>query len=294
MGNQEGEMSSSITGKNTRTLVAGSNGMARVTILVLLLGAAVGFAYWGSIPGGNVLTDNLSQPLDGATAAKVDINTGAGNLTIGRLTGGEQGLASGTLQYLENQGVPSRSVNTSDGQASLKLRGGDAGQSGFRFPWAACNTATEWQIQLNPNVQSDITAHSGGGNVRLNLGGMAVTRVSADTGGGNMDVVLPDNASGLNVKATTGAGNVTVDVGSGITGGNTVNANSGAGNVVVRVPRGVAARIHATAGLGKVAVDSQFSQIDGNTYQSRDYDGAANRVEITANSGAGNVSVNTK
>jgi hypothetical protein len=33
-----------------KTLIAGSNGMARVIILVLLLGAVVGFAYWGSIP----------------------------------------------------------------------------------------------------------------------------------------------------------------------------------------------------------------------------------------------------
>jgi len=185
-------------------------------------------------------------------------------------------------------------VNTSNGQATLTLRASGTGRPWFRFPWAVCNGATEWQIHLNPNVQSDITAHSGGGNVKLNLAGMAVTRVSADTGGGNMDVVLPDNAANLSVTAKTGAGNVTVEIGSGITGSNTVNANSGAGNVVVRVPSGIAARIHATSGLGKATVDSRFSKIDGNTYQSPDYDGAANRVEITVNSGAGNVSVNTK
>jgi hypothetical protein len=38
----------------------------------------------------------------------------------------------------------------------------------------------------------------------------------------------------------------------------------------------------------------QFSQVDGNTYQLPDYDGAANKVEITVNSGAGNVNINTK
>jgi predicted membrane protein len=107
-------------------------------------------------------------------------------------------------------------------------------------------------------------------------------------------VVLPDNAANLSVTAKTGAGNVTVEIGSGITGSNTVNANSGAGNVVVRVPSGIAARIHATSGLGKATVDSRFSKIDGNTYQSPDYDGAADKVEITVNSGAGNVNVNTK
>ena len=44
----------------------------------------------------------------------------------------------------------------------------------------------------------------------------------------------------------------------------------------------MAAKIHATSGLGKVIVDSRFSKIDDNTYQSPGYDGA------------GNVSVNTK
>jgi hypothetical protein len=218
-----------------------------------------------------VLTHNLSEPLNGATTAKVDINVGDGNLTIDKLTDSEQVLASGMLQHLENQGLPTRSVNTSNGQATLTLKASGAGRPWFRFPWAACNGATKWLIHLNPSVPSDITAHSGGGNVKLNLTGMAVTHVSADTGGGNMDVVLPDNAASLNVTAKTGAG-----------------------NVVVLVPSGVAARIHATTGLGKVIVDSRFSKIDGNTYQSPDYDGAANKVEITLNSGAGNVSVNTK
>jgi predicted membrane protein len=64
--------------------------------------------------------------------------------------------------------------------------------------------------------------------------------------------------------------------------------------VVVRVPSGMAARIHAATGMGKVIVDPRFSKIDKNTYQSSNFENASNRVEITLNSGAGNVSVNTK
>jgi len=239
----------------------------------------------------NVLTHTLSEPFCGETTAKVDIHTGSGNLTIDKLPNGEQLLASGTLQYLEKQGLPTQSMSTSNGQATLTLRASGAGQPWFRFPWAACNGATEWQIHLNPNVQSDITAYSGGGNVKLDLAGMSVTRVAADTGGGNMDVVLPDRAADLNVTARTGGGNVTVEIGSGTTGSSTVEATSGAGNVVVSLPGGLAARIHATSGMGKVIVDSQFSPIEKFTYQSPDYDTAANRVEITAKSGAGNVNV---
>jgi len=219
----------------------------------------------------SVLTHNLSEPLGNATAAKVDIDNGDGNLAIDGLIGGEPLLASGTLQYLEKQGLPTRTLNTSNDQATLKLKASGGGQPWFHLPWQACNGATEWQIHLNPRVQSDITAHSGGGNVKLDLAGMAVTRVAADTGGGNMDVVLPEDAANLSVTA-----------------------KSGAGNVVVHVPSGIAARIHASTGLGKVIVDPRFSKTDKNTYQSSDFDSAANKVEITVKSGAGNVEVNTK
>jgi predicted membrane protein len=244
--------------------------------------------------GRNILTADLSEPLDGATTAQVDIRAGDGNLTIGRLTGGEPLLASGTLQYLEKQGPPTPNLTVCDGQATLTLHSGKAVRPWFNLPWAACNGATLWQIRLNPAVSSEITAHSGGGNVRLDLAGMAITGVSADTGGGNIDVVLPENAANLSVTAKTGAGNVTVEVGNAITGHHTVDARSGAGNVVVRVPGGLAARVRATSGLGKVLVDARFSQIEAHTYQSPDYEGAAHAVEIVVHSGAGNVTVSTR
>lgn len=218
----------------------------------------------------NVLIDNLLEPLNGATTAKFDINAGDGNLIIDPLSGGEQVLISGELQYFEKQGLPARNVVLSNGQAILTLKGGSAGQPWFRFPWAACNGATEWQLNINPVIPSDISAHSNGGNVNLNLAGMSLTHVSADTGGGNVEVVLPDKAANLNITAKTGAG-----------------------NVVVCIPGNVAARIHATVGLGKVIVDPRFSKMDANTYQSPDFDGAADKVEITASSGAGNVSFTT-
>jgi hypothetical protein len=241
-----------------------------------------------------VLTEHFTEALNGATAAKVDVHAGDGNLTIGRLAGGGQTLAACTLQYSERQGPPARSLECSGGRATLTLRGGRAGQRWLRLPWAACNGATEWQIHLNPTVSCDITAHSDGGNVRLDLDGMSVTRVAADTGGGNVEVTLPDGATDLSVMAKTGAGNVTVEIGPGATGSHSVQATSGAGNVTVCVPGGLAARIHATSGLGKVIVDPRFSQTGKDTYQSPDYDGAAHKVELTAHSGAGNVSVQTE
>jgi DUF4097 and DUF4098 domain-containing protein YvlB len=241
----------------------------------------------------NPLTDNLLEPLNGAKTARINISAGDGNLLIDRLTGSEQMLASGTLQYVEGQGVPTRTLDSSNGQATLTVKGGINLRPRFRLPWSACNSETNWQIHLNPSVSSDITARSGGGNVKLDLDGMTVTRVSADTGGGNMDMILPENAENLSIDAKTGGGNVTVEIGSGLTGSSVVNAQSGAGNVAVHIPGGVAARIHATTGLGKAVIDPRFSRTGDNTYQSSNFDSAANKIEIKVSSGAGNVSVDT-
>jgi hypothetical protein len=243
----------------------------------------------------NLLTDVLSEPLNGATTAEIDISTGSGNLVIDTLPDGDDKLLSGALQYLEKQGRPTRGVSSDHGRAIFRLTGKDAGRPWLRFPWDACNGATEWQIHVNPAVSSDIAVHSGGGNVKVDLAALNIMRhLSAGTGGGNVEVTLPDNAQRLDVDVRTGAGNVVIEIGRGTRDRNTVNATSGAGNVTVCAPHGIAAKIYATSGLGKVVVDSPFGAIGRHIYASSDYDDAPNRVELTVKSGAGNVSVITE
>jgi hypothetical protein len=217
-----------------------------------------------------VLTHTFSEPLCGAASMTVNIDPGDGNLVIDSLPGGEPVLASGTLQYLENKGLPTRSVETNKGPAAFSLKA-SGGQPWLRLPWSGCNGATEWHVHLNPAVAYDLKAHSDGGNIRLDLAEMTLARVSADTGGGNIDVALPGTAHHLDVTA-----------------------KSGAGNVSLRLPAGVAARIRATTGLGKVIVDPRYPQVSKDLYQSPDYDRAVVKAEITLSSGAGNVSVTAR
>lgn len=225
----------------------------------------------GSTKSKNLLTDELSVPLNGATNARIEINPGDGNLSIdGRITSGDL-LASGTLQYFEKKGLPTRNLTTHSGEINFTLRGGGMAKPWFRVPWAGCNGGLDWQIHLNPAVETDLVVQTGGGNVLLDLTGLSLSRVLADTGGGNVAIVLPDSADGLSLTAKTGAGVVEVSV-----------------------PTGIAARIQATTGLGKVTVDPRFNQIDKNTYQSADFDTAARKVEITVSSGAGVVNITSR
>ncbi len=218
----------------------------------------------------NVMIYNLSDPLNAARVARFDIHAGDGNLTIDGSIGDEQMLASGRLEYSEKQGMPSHRLEARSGEAVLAIHGNKDVQPRFRFPWSEFSGATNWLIHLNPEVSSEITARSNGGNIKLILSDLNVTRLSTDTGGGNIEMVLPDRSTQLSV-----------------------NAKTGAGNVILSIPNGVAARIRATTGLGKVIVDPRFSQVDKAIYQSANYESADRKVEIMVSSGAGNVNVNT-
>ncbi|MRR30319.1 hypothetical protein EG834_08350 [bacterium] len=219
----------------------------------------------------NLPADELSVRLNGTTTAQIEINPGDGNLSIDGLISDNELLADGRLEYFEKKGVPSRSIHTHGNQTSFTLKGGGMAKPWFRVPWASCNGGLDWQIHLNPVTSIDLQVHTGGGNVLLDLTGMVVTRVLADTGGGNVRIVLPDIADNLSLTAKTGAGVVEVSI-----------------------PMGVAARIHATTGLGQVTVDPRFTQIEKYTYQSPDFDLATHKAEITVSSGAGVVNISSR
>jgi hypothetical protein len=68
----------------------------------------------------NLLTDDLSEPLNGATTAQVDISAGTGNLTIDKLAGADQLLAKGKLQYFEKQGLPECECQNGRGQCKRR------------------------------------------------------------------------------------------------------------------------------------------------------------------------------
>jgi hypothetical protein len=259
-----------------------------LAVVLLLAGAAAGLTYLGQKAAGSLLSMTLSEPIGGATSATVTIDPGDGNLTLEQGTGSEHALASGTLQYYENIGAPLSQLAAGSGIATLNLSAG-GGQPWLKLPWSACNGGPEWLIRLNPLVAYDVTALTGGGNIKIDLRGLTITRLEAVTGGGNMEVMLPDNGSNLDIQAKTGAGKVTVTVGSGVTGSNVINASSGAGEVTVLLPRGIQGRVKVTQ--GNAVVDPGFNKIDATTFETPDYQNAADKVDITVGSGLGKVNV---
>jgi hypothetical protein len=123
-------------GVSVRSRAKGSGLLVALGIILgLLLIAMVAITIRSNTMSGNLLTHTLAEPLDGMMTAKVSINPGDGNMEIDSLTGSEQILAGGTLQYFEKQGTPNRSMEIMNGQASLTLEPGSGKQSWFRLPW---------------------------------------------------------------------------------------------------------------------------------------------------------------
>lgn len=215
-----------------------------------------------------VLIHTLAVPRNGARSTLADIQMTDGNLVLGGLTGPEPALASGELEYLQNQDQPEQSVTVQPGQTVLALKAGRQGQPWLRLPWAACNGATEWRIRLSPETAWEIRAHSGGGNVTLDLSGLRLTGLTAGSGGGNLNVSLPPAGGAVNAAL-----------------------KSGAGNVIAQVPAGSAVRVQATTGLGKVILPPQYQKMETSIYQTPGYDRAAERYDLVLSSGAGNVKI---
>jgi len=97
-----------------------------------------------------LLGDELSTHLDGVTSARIEINTGSGNLEIDELPPNKQLLACGSREYFEKQGKPTQIFTTEHGDATmtLTLKGTTVVQPWFRLLCAACNGAAQWHIHL--------------------------------------------------------------------------------------------------------------------------------------------------
>ena len=132
-----------------------------------------------------------------------------------------------------------------------------------RYPWAWVVPMFDWNLSLNPRIPLALNIEKGAGEVDLALTRTHLTNLRLEMGKGSIVLRLPANA-----------------------GQTAVHIQAGIASLAIHVPAGVAARIHAFTGQvtveGSLEVDlTRFSLVEGGKeYRSRDYDTAANRVDI--------------
>jgi hypothetical protein len=121
-----------------------------------------------------------------------------------------------------------------------------------------------WDVKLNEKIPLRLDASIGAAASTIDLSELKISSMRLSTGASSTSLTLPANA-----------------------GSTKVVVKSGVASIDIFVPEGVAARIYATAGLGSIQVDrDRFPRI-GSKYESPDYSGAENKVELMVDTGLG-------
>ena len=200
----------------------------------------------------------VSIPLENARSARIKMDHGAGRLNV------RSGAASTELlNGVFGAEVDYKSSLNGD-QLQVKLR-----NSPQFWGWFPGSGSLDWDVRLNQDIPLNLKIDSGASATVLDLTDLKVVELDIDTGASSTEVTLPANA-----------GNTLVDI------------DSGASSVKITIPTGVAARIRVKTGIASVNIDSnRFPHQDGGLYQSADYATAANRADITIDTGVGSVDI---
>jgi hypothetical protein len=224
--------------------------------IVILFGIWLLIGAFGKGRSG-VSGQNLSIPLESAHSARIKLDHGAGRLNI------RAGATSTeVLNGVFGAEVDYKSQLQAD-QLQVKVR-----NSPHFWGWFP-GESLDWDIRLNGDVPLNLKIDSGASASTLDLTDLKVVELDINTGASSTEVSLPASA-----------GNTLVDI------------DSGAASVNINVPTGVAARIKIKSGIASVNVDSnRFPRLDGGLYQSTDFATAANRADITIDTGVGSVAI---
>jgi hypothetical protein len=246
---------------NVTTMKSTTTSRPLLIAAALLVALGVGLYFSGSRRTVQLVRESVSQPIGAAKSADVTIAMGLGQLRIGALPQSSN-LIAGEIAYPERNSVTRAS--SIDGEiATFTLREQDS-QANSLVKYR--DDAAIWDLRLNPATPMRLTIEAGVGEGTIDLAQLEVTDLDVQTGIGNTMLTLPRQ------------------------GHFQARVEGGVGNTTIRVPAGLAVRLTSTTGLGNISVPANYRR-QGDVTVSPDFDSAANRVELTASGGIGNITI---
>jgi N-terminal domain of toast_rack, DUF2154 len=207
-------------------------------------------------------TETASVGLGGATAARVAIELGLGELTL-RGGGGPANLAEAAFTYNVDDWRPEVAYEVVGDRGTLDLRQPDD-DTFFRW-WR--EVENRWDVRLNDRVPTELDVTLGVGDGELRLAGLELTRLDL----------------------TAGVGDATVDLSGQRTRDLAAAIETGVGAVTLVLPRDVGVRVEVERGLGEVAA-AGLREEDG-AYVNPAYGASPVTVEVVVTGGAGDVTL---
>ena len=192
-----------------------------------------------------------------AKTAEFKFSTGAGRLEV----------CAGTGQGVLISGSKAAGLNIHESmvgdKAVVKL---EAGPSVLPFIGPSGGV---WVYRLTKDLPMSLQVEAGASQIKLDLRELLVSYASIETGASSVSITLPENA-----------GNTSMDI------------EAGAASVDIVVPDRVGARIRVKEGVSSLNIDStRFPRGEGGYYQNSEYGSAANKVDLTIESGVGSIKI---
>ena len=236
--------------------------LAWLLIFLVLLASVGVFVFGYAVDAARSdVRGSLHEPLGRLEAVDVEIDFGAGELTLSSLPAGSNSLVEADFQGREADTSLRRSG--SGEYAKLDISARDA----YRFSVFDFGTV-KWDVSLSPAPRMALTIYAGVSDMDVDLRDLRVSDLSIDTGASDVEIIMPE-----------AAGHVEADI------------DAGAASMVVVIPRGVGARIDADAAIGQLDVDRGRFPRTGDYYVSPGFSRLKNRIELKINAGVSDVTV---
>ena len=228
--------------------------LALATILPLFTGCINPFR---AIRPGPLRTETQSIEVQGATAARVELEMGAGELTLG---GGAGELAKANFTYNVDAWKPIVSYTVTNGTGKLVIRQPDSiGVS------ASSAIRNDWDIHLNNTLPTDLKVQLGAGKSTLNLSSLVLSDLEVECGAGETSVDL----SGVWGKTTS------------------VKISGGVGKLSVRLPKEIGVRVKTDTGIGET--NATGLNKNGDVYTNAAYGSSPVTLNLDIEAGVGEI-----
>ncbi len=244
--------------------------------------------------------------MDGAERAEVRLRMLSDTLNVHAVE--DVGLLRAHFHYNVAEWEPTIKQETKDQRTRVTINQGLGSQIQLGSSDEYVNT---WDIGLRRNVPIDVGVDVGRGDVRMALGGLALTRLGVTTGGADLslsfDAHNPETMSTLRITAGTGkciasdlgnanfdrlnitggAGSMDLDFGGTWQRSALADIKAGAGRITLRVPANLGVRVtFASTPLNTTDITG-FTEQDDNVYVNAAYGQSPLTLTINLTTGVG-------
>lgn len=287
-----------------------SLGLVALVIGFLIFAPSLGF----STPSGELVSEQFSAELGSATSADFDIDLDRGNLNIYLLEDSRNLTQVDVTRSKDGDEFSFSAHGETNKTININL---DHIDIDFMFGgWIESQSVTV-DVGIAPNIPITLNIDTGSSSTKLDLTGIKIDKVDADTGSGSINLIAPSGdypidlgaGSGtltiqlapnttVNLEAGVGSGTIKLTLAEGVSGN--VKLESGSGTITVRAPDSVGVEVSGTTGSGGVYLPGDYVRTrgqdvpgpsDSGTWESPNFDTATDKIYIRFGVGSGSFRV---